>query len=61
MATRRDIQTHEKSDRLERLIPRGYTLGKDHRPEDLLAIEVSLLRSEGLDPTWPRLDEQSRD
>lgn len=58
MATRRDIQPHEKNDRLERLIPDGYVLGKDHGVEDVLAIEASLLRSENIDPAWPGFDEQ---
>lgn len=32
---------------------RGYSLGKDHRMKDVLAIEAELLSSEGIDPTWP--------
>ena len=34
-------------------VARGYTLGKDHRMKDVLAVEAELLRSEGLDPAWP--------
>lgn len=41
---------------MERLNPpEGYVLGKDQRAEDVLAIEAELLRSEGIDPTWPGL------
>lgn len=32
---------------------RGYSLGKDQRMEDVLAVEAELLRSEGIDPAWP--------
>jgi hypothetical protein len=31
-------------------------LGKDQRPEDVLAVQAELLRSEGIDPTWPGFD-----
>jgi hypothetical protein len=34
-------------------VARGYTLGKDHRMKDVLAVEAELLRSEGVDPAWP--------
>ena len=57
MATRRDLQPPDKSDGLEQLgPPDGYRLGKDRRPEDVLALQAELLRSEGIDPTWPGLD-----
>jgi hypothetical protein len=57
MAARRDLQPPDQSDRLERLSPSdGYRLGKDRRPEDILALQAELLRSEGIDPTWPGLN-----
>jgi hypothetical protein len=57
MAARRDLQPPDESDRLERLgLPDGYRLGKDRRPEDILALQAELLGSEGIDPTWPGLD-----
>lgn len=37
--------------------PGGYVLGEDQRVEDVLAVEADLLRSEGIDPAWPRFDE----
>jgi hypothetical protein len=59
MAGRQDLQPPEESDRLGRLTsPDGYFLGKDRRPEDVLALQAKLLRSEGIDPIWPGLDEE---
>lgn len=58
MAARRHLQPSEEGDRLERLGPLdGYVLGKGRRPEDVLALQAELLRSEGIDPTWPGLDQ----
>jgi len=34
-------------------VARGYTLGKDHRMKDVLAVQAELLQSEGVDPAWP--------
>jgi hypothetical protein len=31
-------------------------LGEDQRVEDIFAVEAELLRSEGIDPEWPRAD-----
>jgi hypothetical protein len=36
-------------------------LGEDQRVEDILAVEAELLRSEGIDPAWPRLDKAMTD
>jgi hypothetical protein len=45
-----------ESDRLEGLNPpAGYMLGEDQQVEDVFGIEAELLRSEGIDPAWPRL------
>ncbi len=38
-------------------VPGGYVLGKNQRITDVLAVEDELLRSEGIDPTWPRFDQ----
>jgi hypothetical protein len=58
MAERRDLQPREEADRMERLSPPvGYTLGKDQQVQDVLAVEAELLRSEGIDPAWPGLEE----
>jgi hypothetical protein len=37
--------------------PVGYTLGEGRRVQDVFAVEAELLRSEGIDPAWPRFDE----
>lgn len=61
MAARRDLQTPDESHRLERLSPPdGYRLGENRRPEDVLALQAELLRSEGIDPTWPGLEQKPR-
>ena len=42
--------------------PDGYLLGPDRTPEDVLAVTDDLLRSEGINPEWPRLqDKRPRD
>jgi len=62
MARQRDLQPPKESDRLERRSPPvGYMLGQDQRVEDVLAVEAELLRSEGIDPAWPRLDKTPTD
>lgn len=54
MASGRDLEPDDASGELDRLRrDRGYTLGKDQRMEDILAVEAELLRSEGIDPAWP--------
>ena len=59
MATRRDLQSPEEGDWVERLkATDGYVLGEDQRVEDILAVDAELLRSEGIDPTWPGFSEQ---
>jgi hypothetical protein len=59
MAGRPDLQPPEESDRLGRLTPPdGYFLAEDRRPEDVLALQAKLLRSEGIDPVWPGLDQE---
>lgn len=42
--------------------PEGYMLGEGQRVEEVLAVQEELLRSEGIDPTWPGFngDERSR-
>jgi hypothetical protein len=60
MAKQRDLQPSDESDRMERLSPPvGYTLGQNQRAQDVLAVEAELLRSEGIDPAWPPLEEPS--
>ena len=57
MARQRDIQPLEEGNRLERLSnPVGYKLGENQRVEDVFALEAELLRSEGIDPEWPKFD-----
>jgi hypothetical protein len=58
MARQRDLQPHEEDDRLEGLSdPAGYMLGENQQVEDIFAVEAELLRSEGIDPEWPRFDQ----
>jgi hypothetical protein len=57
MATPRDLRTGRQGDRVERLIPTGYRLPPGQTMKDVLAISAELLRSEGIDPTWPGFDE----
>jgi hypothetical protein len=33
--------------------PDGYVLGEGQKVEDVLAADAELLRSEGIDPSWP--------
>jgi hypothetical protein len=40
--------------------PTGYVLGEDQRVEDVLAVQAELLRSEGIDPTWPGFGDGSK-
>lgn len=43
---------------MERLAaPVGYMLGKNQLVQDVLAMEAELLRSEGIDPAWPGLEQ----
>ncbi len=44
---------------MERLTPVGYVLGEGRRAADVLAVQADLLRSEGIDPTWPGFDEKA--
>ena len=51
----------EASDGMARVTRgRGYVLGKDQSMEDVLAVEAELLRSEGIDPTWPGFEPKKR-
>jgi hypothetical protein len=62
MARQRDLQPRKESHRLERLNPPvGYMLGEDQQVEDVFAVEAELLRSEGIDTAWPRLDKAKAD
>lgn len=61
MATRRDLQLAGESDGVERLNPTdGYLLAEDQRVEDVLAADAELLRSEGIDPTWPGFSQRGK-
>lgn len=40
--------------------PQGYTLSDEHGIREVLAVEAALLRSEGIDPTWPGFDDGDR-
>lgn len=54
MASQRTPTAHSQNDQPERLAqPDGYRLGKGQSAEDVLEIQAELLRSEGIDPTWP--------
>lgn len=50
---------------MERLDPneqlKGYEIPDQQSAERLLEIEADLLRSEGIDPTWPRFERHRRD
>lgn len=59
MVEQRDLRPGEESDGMERLTPIGYVLGEGRRAEDVLAVQADLLRSEGIDPTWPGFDEKA--
>lgn len=62
MAEQGDLQPRDESGRVERLThPVGYTLGPHQRVQDVLAVEAELLRSEGIDPAWPRFEETDGD
>ena len=42
--------------------PQGYVMKDRKSVEELVEVEAELLRSEGIDPSWPRLrDEHRRD
>jgi hypothetical protein len=41
--------------------PEGYILAPGRTPEDVLARTAELLESEGVDPTWPGLDNRPPD
>jgi hypothetical protein len=42
--------------------PQGYIVKDRESVEELLEVEAELLRSEGIDPTWPGLaDDHRRD
>jgi hypothetical protein len=60
MADGQSVEPGEKGDgmdRVERLS--GYTLGEGRRMKDVLESEADLLRSEGIDPTWPGFDDDA--
>jgi hypothetical protein len=59
MAKRPDLPSTDESDGMDRVeLPTGYMLGEDQRVEDVLAVEAELLRSEGIDPTWPGFEKK---
>ena len=61
MAKRRDLEPDHPRDGLDRVVPgRGYSLGRDQAMKDVLAAEAELLRSEGIDPTWPGFDDETK-
>ena len=50
MARRKTVGSGGEDDRLERIAPPvGYSLGKERRMSDVLAMEAELLKSEGLE------------
>jgi hypothetical protein len=58
VAKQRDLQPRGEGERLEGLSdPVGYMLGKDQQVKDVFAVEAELLRSEGIDPEWPRFNQ----
>jgi len=48
----------ERIDRKER--PKGYALRDQESAERILAVEAELLKSEGVDPAWPRFQPDSK-
>jgi hypothetical protein len=42
-------------------LPPGYLLPEGKTMQDILRMDVELLASEGLDPTWPGFDESQGD
>lgn len=62
MAPQRDPQHPHESHRVEPLAePTGYVLPKGQHMRDVLAIQADLLRSEGIDPSWPGFDDDPSD
>lgn len=58
MATPRDLRPGQEGDRLARLRPPvGYRLPPDRSVEEVLEGYAELLRSEGIDPTWPGFEQ----
>jgi hypothetical protein len=41
--------------------PKGYVLKDKAAVQQIMAVEAELLRSEGIDPEWPRFPETKRD
>ncbi|HEY4277569.1 MAG TPA: hypothetical protein VGM91_05075 [Conexibacter sp.] len=37
--------------------PTGYSISSKQQADDILAVEAELLRSEGVDPSWPGFSE----
>ena len=47
---------------MERLVPpKGYSFKTKEDVERILAIEADVLRSEGIDPTWPGFPDDEQD
>jgi hypothetical protein len=42
-------------------VTKGYLLSDEQRIEQILAVQEELLRSEGVDPTWPGFDSSTDD
>ena len=56
MARPNDLQPVGETDGLDRMrVPEGYLLG-GMTPQDILAADAELLRSEGIEPTWADAD-----
>lgn len=41
--------------------PKGYGLTSKDAVKEILAVEAELLRSEGIDPTWPGFPETTEE
>ncbi len=47
-------------ERLTPTQPKGYVLSDKESVADILAVEAELLRSEGIDPSWPGFPEDDK-
>lgn len=41
--------------------PKGYILSSKDDVSQIMAVEAELLRSEGIDPTWPRFQDPAEE
>lgn len=62
MARKRPMGDRREDDGMARLRqPHGYSIGPSRRMRDVLDRDAELLRSEGIDPSWPGFEEPPRD